>query len=92
MHYEILNIDLKNGIAVITINREKALNALNTATMSELRHFFSDAGLKIDGLKGVVLTGAGEKAFVAGADITEFSQLDADQGKAFAQRGQDVFS
>jgi len=91
MNYEILNIELSNGIAVITINREKALNALNTRTMLELRHFFGEAGLKIAGLKGVVLTGAGEKAFVAGADITEFSQLDAAQGKAFAQRGQDIF-
>lgn len=91
MEYQNLNVELEQGIALITINREKALNALNTQTMLELRHFFSDAGLKIDGLKGVILTGAGEKAFVAGADITEFKELDQSQGLAFAQRGQDTF-
>ncbi len=91
MDYQNLNIALSNGIAVLTINREKALNALNTRTMEELKHFFSDSALKIDGLKGVVITGAGEKAFVAGADITEFSNLDATQGAAFARRGHEVF-
>ncbi|MBK9337786.1 MAG: enoyl-CoA hydratase/isomerase family protein [Lewinellaceae bacterium] len=91
MQYENLKIEITDGIAVITISREKALNALNSQTMLELRYFFSEAGLKIPGLKGVVLTGAGEKAFVAGADITEFSGLDAAQGAAFARRGQDIF-
>lgn len=91
MIYEVLQIEQQNGIAVITINREKALNALNTRTMEELRHFFGEAGLKIEGLKGVVLTGAGEKSFVAGADITEFKDFDAASGKAFAKRGQDIF-
>lgn len=92
MQFENLKLEHENGIAVITINREKSLNALNTQTMLELRHFFGDAGLRIDGLKGVVLTGAGERAFVAGADITEFTGLDPQQGAAFAQRGQDIFS
>jgi enoyl-CoA hydratase len=91
MNYENLSITLNKGIAVVTITREKALNALNTRTMQELQYFFGEAALKIEGLKGVVLTGAGEKAFVAGADITEFKDLDATQGKAFAQRGQDIF-
>ncbi len=91
MQYENLNLEISNGIAQITITREKALNALNSATMAELRHFFAEAGPKIAGLKGVIITGAGEKAFVAGADITEFNGLDAAQGAAFAQRGQEVF-
>lgn len=89
--YENLQIEMADGIAVLTISREKALNALNTQTMTELRQFFGEDGPNTPGLKGVVLTGAGEKAFVAGADITEFSGLDAAQGTAFAQRGQDVF-
>lgn len=89
--YENLNINLADGIAVVTISREKALNALNTQTMLELQRFFEQDGPQIPGLKGVVLTGAGEKAFVAGADITEFNGLDAAQGAAFAQRGQDIF-
>lgn len=91
MVYENLQIAHDNGIAVITVSREKALNALNTQTMLELQHFFAEAALGIEGLKGVVITGAGEKAFVAGADITEFSSLSAPEGMEMAQRGQDVF-
>ncbi len=91
MTYQNLQLELDNGIAVLTINREKALNALNSQTMLELRRFFGADAHQIDGLKGVVLTGAGEKAFVAGADITEFSGLDAAQGAAFAQHGQETF-
>lgn len=91
MAYEILQVNLTDGIAVVTISRERALNALNTQTILELQHFFGEAALQMEGLKGVVLTGAGEKSFVAGADITEFQGLDAAQGRAFAQRGQDVF-
>ncbi|MFN0174530.1 MAG: enoyl-CoA hydratase/isomerase family protein [Saprospiraceae bacterium] len=91
MTYENVQISLENGIATLTISREKALNALNTQTMLELRHFFGEEGPKIEGLKGVILTGAGEKAFVAGADITEFSNLSATEGMEMAQRGQDIF-
>ncbi|MFN0214415.1 MAG: enoyl-CoA hydratase-related protein [Saprospiraceae bacterium] len=91
MQYQNLLVSLENGIALLTISREKALNALNTQTMLELQHFFGEDVQKIEGLKGVVITGAGEKAFVAGADITEFSGLSAAEGKAFAKRGQDIF-
>ncbi len=91
MSYENLQIVLEDGIATVTISREKALNALNTQTMFELRDFFGDHALKIHGLKGIVLTGAGEKAFVAGADITEFRDLDSQQGAEFARRGQNIF-
>jgi enoyl-CoA hydratase len=87
-----IHIDLQDGIALVTINREKALNALNNHTMLELHRFFGEEGLEIPGLKGVIITGAGEKSFVAGADISEFSGLDAAQGAAFAGRGQDVFN
>lgn len=89
--YENLQIELLDGIAVVTISREKALNALNTQTMLELQHFFGDGAHDLEGLKGVVLTGAGEKAFVAGADITEFSSLSAAEGMQMAKRGQDTF-
>jgi len=91
MTYENIQVSLDNGIATLTISREKALNALNTQTMLELQQFFGHDGLEIEGLKGVIITGAGEKAFVAGADITEFSGLSSTEGMAFAQRGQDIF-
>lgn len=91
MAYEILNIETTDGIAVVTISRERALNALNNQTFIELKHFFEEDAPAMSGLKGVVLTGAGEKAFVAGADITEFQNFDAAQGRAVAQRGQEVF-
>jgi enoyl-CoA hydratase len=89
--YEILHIEHREGIAIVTINREKALNALNTQTMLELQRFFGEDAPKMEGLKGVVITGAGPKAFVAGADITEFSAIDAEKGRFFSKRGQDIF-
>jgi enoyl-CoA hydratase len=91
MSYENLQINIEDGIAVVTITREKALNALNRQTMMELEDFFGKNALDIPDLKGVILTGAGEKAFVAGADITEFSGFGAAEGKALAARGQNVF-
>ena len=91
MTYEILKVEIADGIAVVTISRERALNALNNQTFVELKHFFEEAAPAMADLKGVVLTGAGEKAFVAGADITEFQSFDAAQGRAVAKRGQEVF-
>jgi enoyl-CoA hydratase len=91
MTYSNLSIQYNNGIAVVTINREKALNALNQQTMAELRTFFSQEALKLENLKGVILTGAGEKAFVAGADITEFQTISPEQGKMMAHLGQETF-
>jgi enoyl-CoA hydratase len=91
MTYSNLSIQYNNGIAVVIINREKALNALNQQTMAELRTFFSQEALKMEDLKGVILTGAGEKAFVAGADITEFQTISPEQGKMMAHLGQETF-
>lgn len=91
MNYEFLQVEITDGTAVVTINREKALNALNRQTFAELRDFFGHEALKINGLKGVVVTGAGEKAFVAGADISEFSGLDPEKGAALSRSGQEVF-
>ncbi|MFT5646161.1 MAG: enoyl-CoA hydratase, partial [Aureispira sp.] len=73
MEYTNLLTEYNNGILVVTINRPKALNALNKQTLSDLRQLFEKDALSLADLRGVVLTGAGEKAFVAGADITEFN-------------------
>jgi enoyl-CoA hydratase len=83
-------IQIENGIAILTINREKALNALNKNVFTELNQFFGGDWKNYDGLKGVIITGAGQRAFVAGADITEFLGL-GESGAALSQRGQDIF-
>lgn len=91
MSYENLLVENRDGIVIVTINRPKALNALNKQTLAELRQFFGKDALQIEGLKGVVLTGAGEKSFVAGADISEFNSLDAQAGLEMSQNGHDIF-
>jgi enoyl-CoA hydratase len=90
MNYENLLLSESDGIITLTINREKALNALNKRTMEELAHFFGTAAADRKDIKGVILRGAGDKAFVAGADIKEFLDLEGD-GAAMAKKGQDVF-
>ena len=89
--YTFLQIDNQDGIVIVTLNRPKALNALNTQTLLELQDFFTQEAPKIENLKGIILTGAGEKSFVAGADISEFLKLEAGSGQGFAQRGHDIF-
>lgn len=79
----------KGAIAVLTINRPKVLNALNMATMDELRVAFT-AIQQDPEIRAALLTGAGEKAFVAGADISELQKLDAVSGKEYARKGQNV--
>jgi enoyl-CoA hydratase/carnithine racemase len=91
MTYENILLDKKNAIAYVTLNRPKVLNALNMATMEELRSTFHDIKNDAD-IRVVILTGAGEKAFVAGADISELAKQDAVSGKAYAQRGQSVLN
>jgi enoyl-CoA hydratase len=77
-------------IATVTIHRPEKLNALNAQCKSELRDLFTS--IKNDaGVDAVILTGAGQKAFVAGTDISELTNLDAEAGKAFASGGQSVF-
>lgn len=89
MTYENLLLEEKSSIAYVTINRSKVLNALNSATIEELRAAFTD--IKSDAnIRVVILTGSGEKAFVAGADINELAQRDAVSGKEYAARGQSV--
>jgi enoyl-CoA hydratase len=91
MQYTNLLIENRDGIVILTINRPAALNALNRNTLSDLRQFFGKDASKIENLKGIIITGAGEKSFVAGADITEFSQLDAQGGLEMSQNGHDIF-
>jgi len=91
MNFEILQTDFEESILTVTINREKALNALNKQTMTELRHMFETYAPGLEGLKGIILTGAGQKAFVAGADIKEFTSLNAETGAAFSKKGQDIY-
>ncbi len=91
MNYQNLLVENNDGVVTLTINREKSLNALNQQTMQELKDFFEKDFSQITNLKGVVLTGSGPKAFVAGADITEFLNLSG-KGEQMAQRGQDIFN
>ena len=89
MTYENVLLEKKNAIAYVIVNRPKVLNALNTATMAELGVAFQE--IKSDpSMRVAILTGAGEKAFVAGADIGELATQDAVSGKEYAHRGQAV--
>lgn len=89
MTYENILLEKKNSIAYVTVNRPKVLNALNSATLEELRAAFTD--IKADReIRVAIFTGAGEKAFIAGADINELAQRDAVSGKEYAARGQSV--
>ncbi len=89
MVYENLLYEKKDGIAYITFNRPKVLNALNNKTIDELRQALVDA--RDDGsVRVLILTGAGEKAFVAGADISELAQRTPVDGKEFSVSGQRV--
>ena len=90
MPYQTLLAHLENGIYTITINRPDKLNALN-------KDVFTDLGNAVDEInnnpeiKSAIITGAGPKAFVAGADISEFGGLNKDEAMALAKRGQDIF-
>jgi enoyl-CoA hydratase len=91
MHYETLLVEDRDGVRWITVNRPDKLNALNRQVIDELEEAI--VGVSNDAAaKAVVLTGAGEKAFVAGADVTEFVGLSAGQAHALARRGQRLFS
>ena len=83
-----LLLDTSDRVLTITINRESKLNALNIETLSELHIAISDA-FKDHSIGGIIITGAGPKAFIAGADITEFAAYGVDEGRQLAQAGQD---
>ncbi len=86
---ENLRYEKKGGIAYVTLNRPKVLNALNTATWTDLRTAFEDARGDVD-VRGVILTGAGDKAFIAGADIGELAYMSAVEAQQSSRFGQTV--
>jgi enoyl-CoA hydratase len=90
MNYQTLLVTVKDRIATVTINRPDKLNALNAQCKSELKEFFTSAKTASD-LDVVILTGAGDKAFVAGTDIGELTELNAELAKEFASTGQEIF-
>lgn len=91
MEFNNLLLNVIDNIAVVTINRPEKLNALNKETVLELRKVFRDLRGN-DNIYAIILTGSGEKAFVAGADIKELNELDVLSAKKFAERGQEVFN
>jgi enoyl-CoA hydratase len=86
--YSTLTTHLSSGTLIVTINRPDKLNALNKTVMEELSLVIEEIYTQTD-IQSAIITGAGQKAFVAGADINEFLALDATGGKALAQTGQD---
>lgn len=90
MSYATLLLHIENNICTITINRPDKLNALNKDVFNDLDKVIDEVNADSN-IKAVIITGAGPKAFVAGADITEFAGLSKDQAMDLAKRGQDVF-
>ncbi|MFT6959761.1 MAG: enoyl-CoA hydratase [Polaribacter sp.] len=88
MNFQNILVEKKTALAQITINRPKKLNALNRATIEELHQAF-DALESDFNIKAIIITGSGEKAFVAGADISEFSDFSAEEGSSLSKEGQE---
>ena len=86
-----LSLSVSDQILTIKINRPESLNALNTATIDELKKAVENAYDNPD-IGGIILTGSGEKAFVAGADIKEIAELTELNGRRFSENGQEVFA
>ena len=93
MDYKNIHIETdENNIVTVTVNRPKAYNAINAETMGEIGHFFSKTAPTMKNIEGVVVTGAGDKAFVAGADIKAFLSLDNKKAQALSQQGHDAYN
>lgn len=90
MNYTTLLTSLENNILIVTINRPDKLNALNKDVLIDLNHLVDEIEATNE-IKSVIITGSGNKAFVAGADISEFKSLNKDEAKTLAKKGQDVF-
>ncbi len=86
---EFIKYEVEGAVATITIDRQKALNALNSQVLDELSEVLDAVDLNV--VRAIILTGAGEKSFVAGADIGEMSTLTKAEGEAFGKKGNDVF-
>lgn len=89
MEYQNIVVVREQHALIVTVNRPDKLNALNFQTLKELKHFFENVRIG-QGASGVILTGAGNKAFVAGADINEFVQLTTQNGRGVAEEGQEI--
>lgn len=83
--------DVKNGVLHLTVNREDKMNALNFETLDELRAIFEEVSDTKE-IKAVIITGSGEKAFIAGADISEIATLNEVNARKFSENGQEIFS
>ncbi|HEY4289476.1 MAG TPA: enoyl-CoA hydratase-related protein [Puia sp.] len=88
--YKTLHTDLSDAVFTVTINRPDKLNALNTQVMDELSEAVTEIYVNKE-ISSAIITGAGSKAFVAGADISEFQGLTKEQGQALAAKGHDIF-
>ncbi len=86
--YNYIKIEQKQAVTVLTISAPKSLNALNSTVLGEMDDALSHLP---EGTRALVITGDGEKSFVAGADISEMANLNEEQGFAFGKKGADVF-
>ncbi len=89
-NYKFLSLEKIDRVTIVTINRPEALNALSIAVIEELYHFVSSVPTDPE-IGAIIITGAGEKAFVAGADIAELQNLDRETGEVYSERGNKVF-
>jgi len=89
MNYKNILTTVENNSATITINRPSKLNALNVATIQELHHAFNTLELNLE-IRVIIVTGSGEKSFVAGADIAEFADFSVAEGAQLAEQGQEL--
>jgi enoyl-CoA hydratase len=92
-NFKALQIDIKdNGVWILSVHRPEALNALNALVLNEMADALRQIGeIDFENARALIITGSGDKAFVAGADIKEIAELNEDQAYAFAQRGQSIF-
>ncbi|MGL2965343.1 enoyl-CoA hydratase/isomerase family protein [Flavobacterium sp. XGLA_31] len=89
MNFENIVVAVESGIGFVTINRPSKLNALNKATIQELHNAFESLDNNVD-IRAIIVTGEGEKAFVAGADISEFANFSVEEGAQLAAQGQEL--
>ena len=89
MEYQILKLDVQTSVAIVTVSRPQALNALNSRFFAEMDEMIKDVSARND-IKVMIVTGEG-KAFVAGADIAEMVDMNSEQGSNFSRIGQNTF-